>query len=269
MGCHSRITAAGRWLSWGFGLLPVQPHSKHLYATWGIHQNKITTLKQAAAWFEHKNNNMAVVAPPDAFILDFDDPCLYWDWLENVGDLGDTYTECTPRGGFHVFFYGCRLSAWQFIDGVEYKQVVVVYPSSFNGKIYQPGEGLIKSVNSMHVLNTLIKQGYQDDKPAAAQTRSVSTPGFLIKRIKQEFSIESVLIRFRGEYQLRYGHRYLTGKCPLHKGGQEEHPSFWIDTQLKIWGCHACKARGDVINLWAALRGIDLRQAIDDMRAQL
>ena len=37
---------------------------------------------------------------------------------------------------------------------------------------------------------------------------------------------------------------FVAAACPFHKGGQESHPSFWINRENGYWGCFACEARG-------------------------
>ena len=37
---------------------------------------------------------------------------------------------------------------------------------------------------------------------------------------------------------------FLAAACPFHKGGQEAHPSFWINRTTGKWGCFACSAGG-------------------------
>jgi len=37
---------------------------------------------------------------------------------------------------------------------------------------------------------------------------------------------------------------FVSAACPFHKGGQESHPSFWIDRNTGKWGCFTCTAHG-------------------------
>ena len=37
---------------------------------------------------------------------------------------------------------------------------------------------------------------------------------------------------------------FISAACPFHKGGQERHPSFWINRETGAWGCFACDAHG-------------------------
>lgn len=44
--------------------------------------------------------------------------------------------------------------------------------------------------------------------------------------------------------RVRVKDRYVSAACPFHKGGQERHPSFWIDRDSGAWGCFTCSAKG-------------------------
>jgi DNA primase len=43
---------------------------------------------------------------------------------------------------------------------------------------------------------------------------------------------------------VRVKDRFVAAACPFHKGGQEKHPSFWIDRETGAWGCFTCQAKG-------------------------
>lgn len=53
------------------------------------------------------------------------------------------------------------------------------------------------------------------------------------------------------ERRLRYikvsGPDDIGGPCPFHKGGTEEHPSFYINLNTGLFYCHACKERGTFV----------------------
>jgi DNA primase len=38
--------------------------------------------------------------------------------------------------------------------------------------------------------------------------------------------------------------KYVSAACPFHKGGQERHPSFWVNRETGAWGCFTCSAKG-------------------------
>jgi DNA primase len=37
---------------------------------------------------------------------------------------------------------------------------------------------------------------------------------------------------------------FISAVCPFHAGGQERHPSFWLNRMTGKWGCFACQAGG-------------------------
>lgn len=62
------------------------------------------------------------------------------------------------------------------------------------------------------------------------------------ERYKEDNPLEEVVEEFG--VILRGNGRYRHGRCPFH---HDKNPSFWIDTELGIYGCFACAERGNVI----------------------
>lgn len=50
---------------------------------------------------------------------------------------------------------------------------------------------------------------------------------------------------------------FISSACPFHKGGQEAHPSFWINRHSGEWGCFSCSAKGR--SLKTLLRELGIR----------
>ena len=46
------------------------------------------------------------------------------------------------------------------------------------------------------------------------------------------------------------------GKCPIHQSGSVVSRSFEVFLGQGRYYCHKCKATGDLINLWAHVRGL-------------
>jgi DNA primase len=46
---------------------------------------------------------------------------------------------------------------------------------------------------------------------------------------------------------------FIAAACPFHKGGQESHPSFWINRDNGYWGCFSCSEGGDIRSLLKSL----------------
>lgn len=55
------------------------------------------------------------------------------------------------------------------------------------------------------------------------------------------------------------------GRCPFHQSGNLRSRSLAVDLQLRAWYCHRCKVGGDLIDLWAGVRGIGLYRAAEEL----
>lgn len=257
--------AALDWLQRDFALLPVQPNSKKLVPGFGYYQNKITTPEKVYQWFGEKTlSNLAVCATQTSLILDFDDPYLYQFWAGKFPDAARTYTERTPRGGYHVFahVWGEALKGLTPIKGVEFKRVVLVYPSTVAEKQYTQGAGDLLDLDATQVLSPL-----SQSQTITKATRIEPQGKGKLADIKAAYSCLD-LIRSADSTAKVYGSgkRFISLHCPFH---EDKEPSFWIETERNLWGCHSCGKRGDVINLYALLKNITILDAIREMRSTL
>lgn len=259
-------SAALAWLARDFALLPVQPNSKKLVSGFGYYQNRITTAEKVYQWFGEKTlSNLAVCGTQTSLILDFDDPDLYTFWAGKCPDAARTYTERTPHGGYHVFGYvwgSDALRGYLLVKGVEFKRVALVYPSKIDGRQYTQGAGDLLQLDADLIL------------PPISQPKRITTPPRVVPRctgiLPQLKAVYSCLDLLRSaDSRLKVygeGKRFITVTCPFH---DDKEPSFWIDTERNLWGCHACGVRGDVINLFARLNGLTVPEAIRKMREGL
>lgn len=46
------------------------------------------------------------------------------------------------------------------------------------------------------------------------------------------------------------------GRCPFHDAKSKRSRSLKVDLCIRKWHCHRCKLGGDLIDLWAGVRGI-------------
>lgn len=269
----TKLEAGAWWIDNGFALLPCQPESKSLVEGFGIHRTKISSLLIAAVWWAGSSRvNLSVAAPAGAFILDFDDACLYASWVRVVGELAKTYTESTPRGGRHAFYFGNPPRGVKLRPGAELKQNCLVAPSTLSGKKYHRGVGAILCVDAVAILSSLSEPGYRTPHllqtlqiEAAAHALRGDTGSSTVARIKEHYKPLMVLERYVPGFEV-FGHgRFVLVRCPFHKGGHELKPSMWVDIERNLWGCHSCHEHGDVINLYAKLQGITDREAIRRM----
>ena len=51
------------------------------------------------------------------------------------------------------------------------------------------------------------------------------------------------------------------GPCPIHNSKARSSRCFDLDLALNRWHCHKCSATGDLIDLWALLRGLSVYDA--------
>jgi len=257
-----RERAALWWFKRDFFVLPVQPNSKKLVPGFGVYQDKITTPERVHQWFgERSLSNLAVCGTQTSLILDFDDPDLYRFWADKFPNESRTYTEQTPRGGYHVFAHTWRrdLIGVSLIKGVELKRVVVVSPSKVDNKPYIRGAGELLDLDAILVLSPLSQVAIISHSP---RVDIIHAKGKL-QKIKSAFSCLSLIQAAKPDVKIpRSSRRFITVPCPFHEDAE---PSFWIDTDRNLWGCHACGTRGDVINLYARLKAITNNEAIRAM----
>jgi DNA primase len=61
----------------------------------------------------------------------------------------------------------------------------------------------------------------------------------------------------------------LRGACPVHRSRRPQSRSFAADVERNVWHCFACGAGGNALDLWVALTGQPLYQAVLDLCARL
>lgn len=257
-------SAALAWLARDFALLPVQPNSKKLVKGWGPYQNKITTHEKIYQWFGGSGySNLAVCTTQTSLILDFDDADLYHRWAGKFPEAARTYTEQTPRGGFHVFghVWAGDLKGFVPVKGVELKRVTLVYPSTIDGRQYTQGAGDLLQLDKYALALLSHPRVITDDR------RIIAHDSGTLAKIKAAYLCLDLVRSANSELKIYgQGKRFITVNCPFH---DDKEPSFWIDTERNLWGCHACGTRGDVINLYARLHGLTVLESIRKMRDEL
>ncbi len=261
--------SALNWLGRGWHVLPIQPNTKKQVAGFGLRQSRITAPQEARAFFleSRARYNLAVIAPDDCFILDFDEWDVWTSWVSYVKALdprlSQTYTEVTPNDGTHVFLQGRAPQGISLSPGVELKRVALVAPSSIDGITYDVLLDYPISAGSLEVCFFPLSQD-PIIEPSQPSPRKVSVPqrGGKVQAIKSKYAILELFKASYPQVALRGRGRFLSACCPFHK---ETEPSFWIDTERNLFGCHACKVAGDVINFYALTHGITNSEAIKRM----
>jgi hypothetical protein len=272
--------SALNWLGMGYHVLPIQPGTKKQATGFGLHQKQIINAQEAKQYFydEFSRYNLAVVAPEGSFVLDFDDWNLYLSWLRFVKKFEDrittSYTEITPNNGAHVFLSGQIPFGIQLVDHVEIKRIVLVAPSTVNGIEYESMQGETIYKGSLDACFFPLSKSSPPfpvitgtATPAAQRMRTpLKNSQSKIDAIKANFSIVNLMKKHFPKTLLRGHGKFLTACCPFHK---ETEASFWINAEKNIFGCHACKVKGDVINFFALVNGIENKAAIVEMAEAL
>lgn len=257
------------WLERGFSLLPCYENSKYLLPGWGQYQKRITTLDEAKHIIGARGN-FSVVCPDDRYVLDFDQAEIYQRWARDHASVARTYTETTPRGGYHVFLRGDVPQGLRLVKGVEKKSVCVVAPSALPNGEYTRGEGEILFASSIEVFSSLSLPGtpsaYLLGLPRIARSKTRSTDSGKVARIKQHWSCLDVFGIYKPDLKFKVQRGYAVGLCCFHK---DHKPSLFIVLDKDYFKCHACGAEGDVINLYARFEGITNAEAIRRMSALL
>jgi hypothetical protein len=256
------------WVDKGFSILPCQPGSKSLIAGFGQYKRKLKTSAEVRKWFRFGSSfNVAVVAPFDALILDFDQISVYALWADKCPAAAQSYTQATPRGGRHVFIRGEAPAGLHLVEGAEVKRVALVEPSQIGGVQYKTTmERPFYDGDISQVLSPLSKPGCATPYALiASRTRARATNATgMIPTIKQHYPISKVLETYLPKTNFIGRGGWLTCLCPFH---DDHKPSFYFSDAVGVWGCHACNVRGDVINLYARFEQIPVREAISRLWA--
>lgn len=257
------------WLGRGFFLLPVYSRTKYIVEGFTI-EKAIRDQAAAARFFMDSidHYNLAVVCPPGTFILDFENWGFYLRWIKWVKRFDDaistTYTELTPGGGAHVFLSGDLPSCYVCRPGVEIKRHCLVAPSLVRDSRYEVfSEGPIYQGSMDAALFYVLRPCPDSASQLVTQIRSdPRVQDGWISKIRLHLSIVDLFKKYYPHAKLKQRGRYYNASCPFHA---DKNPSFFIDTQLNIFGCHACKARGDVINFYALTKQIDNANAVREL----
>jgi DNA primase (bacterial type) len=255
---HKMIEQAFYWLGQGRALVPLQPGTKRIVAGYGAYSKHVVSEAGARFWFSQRRCNLGLVCGGGLVVVDIDNVV---DYNRVASGLPATYTERTPRG-YHLFFAGDSGSG--MVQGVEVLgtgSVVTVTPSEVGGMPYRVLSDM-PIARMPPCLSLLSGESSVSQPPRELSKGSVRDD--LISRIKAAFSLLDV-VPSSTRLSSRDG-RWYHGLCPFH---DDTSPSFWVDVERGVWGCYACRDRGDVINLYAKLHGLSVQDAITAMAGHL
>jgi len=274
----NRITYAVFFFDHGVGVAPCQPYSKDYIFGYGPHKGGLKTHDDLIAWFQDRQANYALLTgtgQPNRYlsIIDFDDLQVYELWKIQNRQWADTFTVYSARG-CHVYFWtqDCRSWSGKGFEVMGQGKAVMgplsIHPS---GAIYTPtGQPIIKTIKTISDFSLLSKQ-IPERKITRQEPKSESQDD-VIRLIKSVWNVYDVIQSWNDFPRMKNGEklktsdngrgRWFVGRCPFHG---DNNPSFWIDTQRNLFGCHSCQAKGDVINLVANLNGWQVSETIKFM----
>lgn len=262
-----KYQASLTWLQRGAALLPCQPNSKFLLSGFGPVRNSIKHYKGAIKYFREKGCNLAVVLPDSMFCLDFEEQIIFQYWKNAVEpEYLLTRLEMTPHG-YHVFYQGEIPAGVKLIPGVEIKRSCLVAPSVVAGVQYLDirNDDILEVADTKSLLFPLLSEDRQpvraEPVPVDQERARPAAGDDIISKIKCSVSIYEYAASLTQLIPSPAGQRrWWVGRCPLHH--PDVHPSFWVDAERGLWGCHACDTGGDVLNLYSRVNGITNHEAI-------
>lgn len=268
------------------------------FGSWEHYKTSLPEANELARWFTTDWYNYGVIAGwQNLAVLDFDDMDQYRAWRiwlagngsDNIKMRFPNTLKVQTHRGMHVYFrlaHKTGLSNRKF-PGIDLKiNGYVVGPGSVHpsGDIYTPvlsKNNFITTINHLSdILPANILQHVQD-APVPVITPQVdvvtnadpwaviNSPGKqtddLVSMIRHNFKIEDLL---PNTIHSSHDGRWRKAVCPFH---DDKSPSLWIDTRRLICNCYTCSFPKpmDVIDLYAALYGMDNRTAIYALAAKL
>ena len=283
-------TAACTWVERGFSLIPIQYRGKspafdglklvhpQRESTWGQFTRRMPTPAELKIWFTGPKRNLGIITGWRGLtVLDFDSREMYaaWQgWAAGVGGIAGAVSASTYRvlsaRGVHVYvLVGEEVASYQ-VPGVDVKGrwgCVLVPPSVHpSGHLYADTPAEIMSCERLADVFPLVRPRavsasalapITDPLEVADHAVDCGGPGAVAK-IRQRLSLEQLLGVSVG------GRRWVKTRCPLH---QDTDPSLVVyrDGHCRcLAGCNGGRQM-DVIDLYAAIRHISLREAIVEL----
>lgn len=89
-------------------------------------------------------------------------------------------------------------------------------------------------------------------------------PGIDFNRLRAEISMEQVLEQLDFQPTSRAGDQWH-GPCLVHRSTSKSSRSFSVNIRTGRYFCHKCQSHGNQLELWAAVRELNLFQAAQDL----
>jgi hypothetical protein len=287
------------WVKAGVSVIPIKfrdkrpdarllPKNSAGDAEWQEFQTRLPSQDELKRWFPTNLHNLAIVTGwRNLVVVDFDDLGTYLKWSTWATRQGGmtrriiemTYMVRTARG-VHAYFRTAQPEQNRKLEGIDIKArggyVLGEGSTHPTGVMYErhqqgspaciealsdilPAQFLIQKTQAAQPVSQVTHQPkILSDDPWQAVMQVPDPSRDLVDELRQRHQIQSF---FPDAEYSSSDKRWMVALCPFH---QDKHPSFWIDTQRQICGCHSgCTSKAlDVINLYARLHGLSNRDAI-------
>ena len=265
--------AAESWRGLGIAVIPIIFRSKvPALPKWKPYQSCLPRQAELDTWFNGRSVNLAVVTGWQGLVvIDFDDLWQYSRWLaglptERAVVALSTYQTVTRRGRHFYFFVeeetrSC-CAVRPKIDVIAGGNLCTVPPSVHSSGHVYVSVGNPQDIQHIPSLRWL---GLEPDRPKIAHAPPEPVDlddlamrhdcGTSISDLKARWSSHSLLGLPPG--------RQCQIRCPL-PSHEDIHPSCTLFADGG-WYCHVCQKGGDVVDLYAALNGLTLRDAMREM----
>jgi len=249
---------------------------------WAPFQERLPTDEELRCWFTGPRRNIGVVTGWEGLVvIDFDSQASYDLWRvwaareKGVAYYVSLFTyQVQTRRGVHLYL--------QVEEPVKPFKVPVVNVDVKAAGGYVLGVPSVhptghqyKELDSTHVILPVSKLSevlplappiagvrtdteeprWKQDDPWEAAMHAVNVPPGSIEDIRARVQIKD-LLGFAGRSRGQW-----TTICPLHR---EQEPSFVVYPDGHFY-CFGCQAYGDVIDLYARLHGVSVREAIGEL----
>lgn len=289
-----------QFLKSGIAVIPIENRGKRPYSvllprnddnnhSWEIYKSQLPTEYMVANWLNATTNYGVVTGWNGLIVLDFDSVSDYSKWRLWACKRGGftqyiaehAFQVQTSRG-VHVYLRSAVPGTNRKLGNIDIKyRGYVVGPGSIHpsGAVYKPLRKsfvfpIITSLSDALPAQLLVtpdilsgkgvvaKAIASDPWETASNIGNIEPGQDLISAIRQRFKIDHFL-----KIQRRFG-KWGVAQCPFH---DDNHPSFWIDTEREIGNCFACNFPKplDVVNLFAIMHGISNLEAIWAMSKML
>ena len=299
------------WVKRGYSVIPIRYGSKQPAVKWLTYTERLPTMIELQQCFGNAPMNIGIVAGwEDLVIIDFDEMDVFNKWQKWADKFSRTSRLIRERTrmhttsrGVHVFVRCCDTENLNLAENFKLPKIDILaknkyallppskHPSGKNYEIWHGGGPY--TIESLYEIlpKQMLDLAYAAKAPKkvpSAQTATntpipssqplVSNDDDMWDVIGTEYQNSSVVAEIKKRFHVEDyfptaidsggNGRWKLTLCPFH---EDHNPSFWIDTEQQICGCHSgCTPLPlDVIGLYARLHNVDNTTAIKEMAKHL